>query len=118
MELKKIIIVIVGLFLFMPVPATPNRPHLVIDEPTERTSSIHNIDLNRNLNFLAQNEPQDPEIGSQTAKKNQDQAPDSETADIEKSGNSANDTETKPITPFKPSEEIAAEQAVDFPVDI
>ena len=118
MELKKIIIVIVGVLFLMSVPATSNGFHLILDEPTERARSIHIIELNLNSIYLAQNEPEAAESESQPTNENKEQSTESGAEDKEKSGNISKEAETKPIKPFKPSEEIAAEQAVDFPVDI
>jgi len=67
---------------------------------------------------VAQNEPQATEGGNASAKGNGKQAQDSEADDQEKSGQKTDEPDTKPLKPFKPSEEIAAEQAVDYPVDI
>ena len=43
---------------------------------------------------------------------------DTKTPGGEQSGKQTSATETKPLKPFHPSEEIAADQAVDFPADI
>lgn len=102
----------------MSVPATPGRIHLTPDEPIERTGSIHTFELNRKPIVVAENEPQAAENESRSTNENKDQSPDSETAERQKSDNNSNAAATKPIKPFRPSEEIAAEQAVDYPVDI
>jgi len=86
--------------------------------PAERTQSIHPFELIRQSIVVAQNEPDAVESNRQPANENENQAPDSGTAASEKNGNNPDDTAAKPLKPFKPSEEIAAEQAVDFPVDI
>jgi hypothetical protein len=118
MDFKKIIFVITGLLFLMSAPAAlawiPHSTNI----PAERTKSLHPFELSRQLIVVAENEPDAAESGAQPASDNQDQAPDSGTADSEKSGSDSDDAATKPIKPFKPSEEIAAEQAVDFPVDI
>ena len=91
---------------------------LVPNLAAERIKSIHTFELDRESIVVAENKPQTAESESQSTNENKDQAPSSETADREKSGRNSNDTETKPLKPFKPSEEIAADQAVDFPADI
>jgi len=118
MEFKKNIFAITGLLFLMSAPAALAWiPHFS-NIPAERTQSIHPFELSRQSIVLAQNETDAAESGGQPANANKDQALDSETAENEKSGTNSDDTATKPIKPFKPSEEIAAEQAVDFPVDI
>jgi hypothetical protein len=117
MEFKKLIFVIAGLFLIS-VPATAGRIHLTPDESTKRTKSVHPFELNRQSIVVAENESNASESERQSTNENREQAPDSGTADREKNGKTSNDAGSKPLKPFKPSEEIAAEQAVDFPVDI
>jgi len=115
---KNIILVITGLLFLMSVPAAPDWGLPATDTPAERAKSIHTFEINHNSIFLAENESEASESESQSTNENEDQAPSSATVDREKSGKNSDDSETKPIKPFKPSEEIAAEQAVDFPVDI
>jgi len=93
------------------IPLAPN----ILTDPMK---SIHTFEINRNSIFLAENEPEAAESGSQSTAENKDQVPNSAAAETDNRGRSSNDAESKPIKPFKPSEEIAAEQAVDFPVDI
>ena len=119
MELKKIIFAITGLLFLMIAPAAlawiPNSSNI----PAERTQRIQPFELSQKSIVLAQNnKPRTAEKGAQAANEDTDRAPDSETAGSQKSGNNPDDAATRTIKPFKPSEEIAAEQAVDFPVDI
>ena len=118
MELKKILFAITGLLFLMSVPAAAGRSPLVTDIPAEPTKSIRTFELIRNSIFLADNESQSVQSGNQSTDENKEQSSESGAEDEEKSGNISNEAETKNIKPFKPSEEIAAEQAVDFPVDI
>ena len=115
MEFKKFIFAITGLLFLMSVPATPARSYLTTNTPAQRAKNIHPVELNRESIVVAENESKAADNDSQSTNENKDQAPSSDTTAREKSGN---DAETKPIKPFKPSEEIAAEQAVDYPVDI
>ena len=118
MELNKIIIAIAGLlFLISAAGAFAWTPHS-LNTDAERTKSIHPFELIRQSIVVAENGPDPAESGTQPANENKNQAPGAEAAESEKSGNNPDDTAAKPIKPFKPSEEIAAEQAVDFPVDI
>ncbi len=118
MEVKKFIFVITGLFFLMSVPATPAGSYLTTNTPAQRAKNIHPVELNRESIVVAENESKAADNDSQSTNENKDQAPSSDTTDREKSGKNSDDAETKPIKPFKPSEEIAAEQAVDYPVDI
>ena len=110
--------VITGLLCLMCVAAAPGWSPLAPNIPAERSKSIHPIELNRKSIVVADKIQQSAESEGQTTEENKTQAPNSETAEKEKSGNNSKNAETKSIKPFKPTEEIAAEQAVDFPVDI
>ncbi len=118
MENKIIIFLITVLSFLMSAPATLGRGPLSPDTPAERTKSIHTFEYNRKSIVVAENEPEAAESGSQTTNENKDQASESGAEATENGCNNSNNAATKPLKPFKPSEEIAAEQAVDFPVDI
>jgi len=115
---KNIILAIIGLLFLMSAPAAPDWGLPATDTPAERPNRIDTFEIIHNSIFLSGNESEASESESQSTNANQEQSSESGTAVGENSGNRANDTETKAIKPFKPSEEIAAEQAVDFPVDI
>ena len=113
MKLKRIIFANTCLVFLLSAPAA------LSNIPAEPTKRILPVVLSQKSIVLAQNdEPRAAEKGGPPANEDTDQAPDSKPADSEKSGNNSDDAATNPIKPFKPSEEIAAEQAVDFPVDI
>jgi hypothetical protein len=118
MELKKIISAITGLLFLVSAPGALAWIPRASNIPAEQTQSIHPFELVRQSIVVAENNPDPAESSTQPAKENKDQAPDSEAAESGNSGNNPDDAAAKPIKPFKPSEEIAAEQAVDFPVDI
>ena len=118
MENKKYIYLITLLSFLMSAPAALAWIPLAPNIPAERIKSIHTIELNRNSIFLAENEPAAAQSGNRSTNDNKKQSSESGAEEKEKSGNISKEAETKPIKPFKPSEEIAAEQAVDFPVDI
>ena len=118
MENKKFIPLIILVSCLMSAPAALAWISLAPNLAAERIKSIHTFELNRESIVVAENKPQAAESGNQSTNENKNQSPDSETADREKSGSNSNDAETKPLKPFKPSEEIPADQAVDFPVDI
>ena len=69
---------------------------------------------------LAENEENTTADKPQTAIGTKDQASESESESGPESDNKdpATKSKTTPLKSFRPSEEIAAEQAVDFPVDI
>ena len=118
MEFKKIIFAITGLLFLMSAPATPGGSYPTTDTPAERAKNIHTAELNRKCIAVAEYESEPADNDSQSTNENKEQAPSSDTADGDKNVKNPDDVETKPIKPFKPSEEIAAEQAVDYPVDI
>ncbi len=118
MDFKKILFVITGLLFLTSAPAALAWILHASNTPAEKTKYLHPFELNRQSIVVAENESDAAESGRRSTSKNENQASASGTADSERSGNASDDAATKPIKPFKPSEEIAAEQAVDFPVDI
>ena len=114
---KTILFGIAILLYLMGVPVTSGMISITLKTSAEKISSFPAFDLNHQPIVVAENEQEVSENGPQTTGKNETQAPETGAAIKEKSGTS-NDGSKKPIKPFKPSEEIAAEQAVDFPVDI
>ena len=118
MKFKKIIFVVTGLLFLMSMPATPDGSYPATDTPAERAKNIPAAELIRKSIVIVENESEAADNDSRSKNETKDQAPSSSTADRDKNGKNPDDVETKPIKPFKPSEEIAAEQAVDFPADI
>ncbi|MBW2431784.1 MAG: hypothetical protein JRF56_22750 [Deltaproteobacteria bacterium] len=115
---KTILFGIPILAFIMWVPATSGRILFAQETPVERLQSLHPFEFNRKSIVVAENEPEAAASGSQTTNENKDQASEPG-VEVKKNGsNNSKEAETKPLKPFKPSEEIAAEQAVDFPVDI
>ena len=97
----------------MSVPATSGGSYPTTDTPAEQAKDIHTAEFNRNSIVVAENESDAADNDSQSVNENRDQAPSSDTADRDKNAKNTDDVETKPIKTFKPSEEIAAEEAVD-----
>jgi hypothetical protein len=119
MKVKMMInFVITGLLILMSAPAAAGRIPLAPNMPAEEIKSLQTFELKRKSIVLSENDSQAAGSENQPTNEIKEQAPSSKAADQEKSGKKSDDTATKPIKPFKPSEEIAAEQAVDFPVDI
>ena len=81
-----------------------------------RTESDSTIKIKHPI-ALAENEANVAEKESKPAAAEQ-RIPESEEEAAETNSKNSGDKKTKPVKPFVPSEEIAAEQAVDFPSDI
>jgi len=118
MKIRKFIAKITLLSFLISAPAAQAWNSFAPDMPAERSKKPRPYEWQRNSIVVAQNDPQEAIGGNPPTDENGKQAPTSETEDQEKSGQKADAAETKPLKPFKPSEEIAAEQAVDYPVDI
>jgi hypothetical protein len=88
------------------------------DMYSQQIQIIRPFEINRQSIVMAQNEHQGAESPSQDADKNKNQGTEPQAAGGENTGKQEEKAAAKPLKPFKPSEEIAAEQAVDFPVDI
>ena len=117
--MEKTILVGIAIWsFFMQTPATLGANLLAPQTAAERIQSLPPFQFKWKSNVLAENEPQAVKTGDQKAKEKADQAPESGTTTTENSVDNSNNAERKPLKPFRPSEEIAAEQAVDFPVDI
>ncbi len=74
--------------------------------------------LGSNSIRLAQNKTETSKEGERATVENENTSAESTSTAKEGSGTTPREAETKQVKPFKPSEEIAAEQAVDFPWDI
>jgi hypothetical protein len=118
MELKKFIFVLISLLYLMSAPATPGSNFPAANIPAGQTQKLYMLEFKHQSIFIAQNNS--PATDNETRKTNEkeDQASKSGTTKTENNKNIAKDSASQPLKPFKPSEEIAAEQAVDFPVDI
>jgi hypothetical protein len=115
---KNLFILTVWSFL-MAAPSTQGMSAHAPEIHAARIQSIRPFELNRDSIVLAQNDQKAAENrnqGNQATSENQDQATEPKSA--AKENNKSDGAAAKPLKPFKPSEEIAAEQAVDFPVDI
>ncbi len=117
MEKKILFMITVWSFLIVvPIPQGMGTHFPAIH--AEGIQSMRSFELNRKSIVMAENEPKAAANRSQSMDENQDQAAVPQAAVKENSGSDADAAAEKPLKPFKPSEEIAAEQAVDFPVDI
>ena len=68
--------------------------------------------------MLAENEEDTAGEEAQTATGSKDRVSEAGSGPETENKEQSTKSKTIPLKPFKPSEEIAAEQAVDFPVDI
>ena len=118
MQYKLSLVKIAVLACFVGMSARAHTLPVAPDTQTVKTRWIDLFELNRKSIAVAENERQAAESESQSTTENRNQTPKSEAAEKNNKINNSNDPQTKTLKPFKPSEEIAAEQAVDFPVDI
>ena len=104
--------------LLIPVPGAYGLGIRVTDMHGEPSQNIQPFALNFKMMVLAENEPGVAESHNQTVTRDQNQTAAPKSAGGENTGKQADEGAAKPLKPFRPSEEIAADQAVDFPVDI
>ena len=114
---RRISTLAVSIFI-MTAPMAQGKHSIAPGEAPERTEIMPSTTVRQKPMMLAENEENTAEEKAQTATgtKGRESEPESgpETNNKEQSPQS----KTAPLKPFRPSEEIAAEQAVDFPVDI
>ena len=107
----------VSVFIMM-APMTQGMGPIVPGADTDRTGIMPSSTGSRNPILLAENEETTAGDKAQGATGVNDPASEPESgADTDPKDPSAK-SKPAPLKPFNPSEEIAAEQAVDFPVDI
>jgi hypothetical protein len=104
--------------VIMTAPMTQGMRSIAPGEHPERTEIMPSTTVRQKPMMLAENEENTAGEKAQTATGTKDpiSQPESGTATVNKE--QPTKSKTVPLKPFKPSEEIAAEQAVDFPVDI
>ncbi len=83
-----------------------------------RTETMPITSVRQKPFVLVENEENSAGDKAQTATAIKDQVSDPESGPGTDKKDPSAKSKTAPLKPFKPSEEIAAEQAVDFPVDI
>jgi hypothetical protein len=107
----------VSIFI-MTAPMAQGMPPVAPGENPERAEIMPSATPRQKPMLLAENEENTAGEKAQTATGTKD--PVSEPESGPETGNQEQSAKSKtaPLKPFKPSEEIAAEQAVDFPVDI
>ena len=87
-------------------------------EKSERTESMPATILKQKPMMLAENEKNTAGQKAQPATGTKDPVSAAESGPESDNKDQSIKSKTTPLKPFRPSEEIAAEQAVDFPVDI
>jgi len=102
----------------MYAPTAPAWIFLAPEIPAEQTKAPRPSLCNWSSLVVAQIESKETESGTLPSDENRVQTTDSEREQNERSSGKEDTAGAKPLKPFKPSEEIAAEQAVDYPVDI
>ncbi len=90
----------------------------IADNLAESTRQYRSRITESNPVVLAQNTAETSKESERARGEKENTSSDSSISTKEGSGNKAREAETRQVKPFKPSEEIAAEQAVDFPWDI
>jgi hypothetical protein len=115
---KKILFMITAWSFLIAAPAVHGARMHVADILAERIQSVRSFAINWKSIVVAENEQKAAENRSRSTSENQEQTAQPEAAARENSSNDSDGAAAKPLKPFRPSEEIAAEQAVDFPVDI
>ncbi len=97
----------------MPVSSLP-----AMDSPVGQIQILHALEIESRSIIMAQTGSQTANSDTQKTSPKEDQTLKTGAAKTENSKKDSKDSASKSLKPFKPSEEIAAEQAVDFPVDI
>ena len=118
MERKKKIFLIVVLCFIMDAPVMPVSSLPAMDSPVGQIQKFHALEIESRSIIMAQTESQTANSDTQKTSPKEDQTSKTGKAKTENSKKDSKDSASKSLKPFKPSEEIAAEQAVDFPVDI
>ena len=114
---KRISALAVSMFI-MTAPMALGMGPIAPGENTERTEIRPSTTVRQKPMMLAENEENTAGEKAQTATGTKDPATETESGPESDNKNTSAKSKTAPLKPFRPSEEIAAEQAVDFPVDI
>ncbi len=107
----------VSIFIIV-VPFTQGMAPIASAENSARTESMPSTTVRQKPMMLAENKENTAGDKAQTATGINDRASEPESGPGTDKKDPSAKSKTAPLKPFKPSEEIAAEQAVDFPVDI
>ena len=100
------------------IPATVGKIFHVPAITTVCAASLGTHKISRNSIVVAQNEPDSAGSDSKPAVDTENRASGSGEEIMENVSKNPDEEKPEPLKPFVPSEEIPAEQAVDFPSDI
>ena len=114
---KHIATVTVSIVLTM-APMAQGMGPIVPGADTDRTEMMLSTTVRQNLILLAENEENTVGDNAQGAPGANDPVSEPESGPDTDPKDPSAKSKPAPLKPFNPSEEIAAEQAVDFPVDI
>jgi hypothetical protein len=118
MKRQKITVGLILLVFTTGAPPAVGKIFHVPDIATVGAASHGTLKLKRNSIVVAQNEPDPDEGKNKPAVDTENQASGSGNENTENRRKNPDEEKPEPLKPFVPSEEIAAEQAVDFPSDI
>ena len=112
-----VLVLAVSMFMMM-APMAQGMGSILSGTYTDRGEIMPSATVGQNLILLAAGEEETAGVNPQGATVSDDQV--SEAGAVSETDNKESSAKSKPapLKSFKPSEEIAAEQAVDFPVDI
>ena len=114
---KRIARLAVPMFIMM-APMTQGMGPISFGADTDRTEIMPSTTISQNPILLAEDKENTAGDNAQGPAGVNDPVSEPESSPETDSKDSSAKSKTKPLKPFNPSEEIAAEQAVDFPVDI
>jgi hypothetical protein len=114
---KRIPALVVAIFIMTAPVAQGMCPPAPGENPARREIRLSTTVWQKPI-MLAQNEKDTAGDKDRTATATGDRVPETESGSATDPKDPSAKSKAAPLKPFKPSEEIAAEQAVDFPVDI
>ena len=114
---KRIPVLAVAMFI-MAAPVAQGIRSMAPGGNPERREIVPSTTAWQKPIMLAQNEKDTAGDKDRTATATGDRVPEVESGSVADPKDPSANSKAAPLKPFKPSEEIAAEQAVDFPVDI
>ena len=116
--LNKRIPVLAASIFIMTAPIAQGVCSLAPGAPPARRAVTASTNVWQKPILLAQNQENTAGDKDRTATGSKDRLSEAESGSAADPEDPSAKSKTAPLKPFKPSEEIAAEQAVDFPVDI
>jgi hypothetical protein len=114
---KRISALAVSIFIIT-APMAQGTGSIGLRENPGRTEIMPATIVRQKPMMLAENEENTAGEKAQTATGTKDTESEAQSGPETDNKEQPNEPKTAPLKPFRPSEEIAAEQAVDFPVDI